>query len=217
MDLRAALKRVPFAHAAYALWRLRGGRTARFTADYQQSSGVGSDLVATERLITELPPLLHQLSVHRLLDIPCGDFVWMQQIDLGTIDYIGADLIESLIQSHRERYASPTRTFQRLDLVTDALPPVDAILCRDCLVHCSARLVKQAVNNLHRSGATYLIATTFPEHENRPIVTGHWRPINLCAAPFHFPKPVHLLYEGHPPPYGDKALGVWRIADVPSF
>lgn len=40
-------------------------------------------------------------------------------------------------------------------------------------------------------------------------------PINLQAAPFHWPVPAQLLHEGNPDPrYADKSLGVWRLTDL---
>src|SRR5207249_2954971 len=113
--------------------------------------------------------------------------------------YIGADIIETLIVSHQE--LSDKRAFTTLDIVTDDLPEVDLVLCRDCLPHFSHRLLKKAVNNIRHSRSRYLLTTTFPEHStNRGIFTG-WQPLNLCAPPFGFPAPIRLINEGHPPPY----------------
>ena len=49
------------------------------------------------------------------------------------------------------------------DITGDALPRCDAILCRDCLVHLSFANIARAVANFARSGAAWLITTTFPE------------------------------------------------------
>jgi hypothetical protein len=194
------------------------GRKARFTADYRHNSGVGSDLNATKVISAVLPSLLDSLSIQSLLDIPCGDFAWMQQVDIGATTYIGADIIESLIVSHQEQYSSAKTTFVTLDIVTDDLPEVDLIFCRDCLPHFSHRLLKKAVNNIKRNRSRYLLTTTFPERStNRGIITGSWQPLNLCAPPFNFPPPMRLINEGHPPPYSDKSLGLWLIADLPTF
>jgi hypothetical protein len=152
-----------------------------------------------------------------MLDIPCGDFLWMQQVDLSAIDYTGADVISPLMHTLEQKHGTPRRRFTTLDLVTDKLPPTDLVFCRDCLVHLSEKLVKEAVNNLRRSGSTYLLATTFPTRTNQNIITGQWRPINLCAAPFNFPSPLQLISEDHPAPHRDKSLGLWRIKDLPSF
>jgi hypothetical protein len=218
MELRATVKKLPFAPTVYALMRLLRGRNARFVADYSQTSGVGSDLNATKTLVSAFRSSVESLSVRSILDIPCGDFVWMQNIDLGEITYIGADIIESLIVSHQRSHASARKTFRTLDLVTDDLPQVDLILCRDCLVHFSHRLAKKAINNIKRSNSRYLLATTFPQHaNNNDIVTGTWHPLNLCAPPFNFPAPVQLIDERHAPPYEDKSLGLWNISDLPTF
>ena len=218
MPLRAAIKKLPFATSAYALMRLVLGRKARFAADYRHNSGVGSDLTATKAIAGALPSLINSLSVRSILDIPCGDFVWLRHVDIGPATYIGADIIEALIVSHRRLYGSDRRTFTTLDIVIDDLPEVDLVLCRDCLPHFSHRLLKRAVNNLRRSRGRYLLTTTFPEHStNRGIFTGSWRPLNLCAPPLNFPPPIRLVNEGHPPPYADKSLGLWHICDLPAF
>jgi len=198
--------------------RLLRGRKARFIADYSQTSGVGSDLDATKALVSALHSSVQALSVRSILDIPCGDFVWMQNIDLGEITYIGADIIETLIASHQRSHASPRRTFRTLDLVADDLPRVDLVLCRDCLVHFSHRLVKKAINNIKRSGSRYLLTTTFPRHlKNNGIVTGTWQPLNLCAPPFNFPAPLQIIDDHWTPPYEDKSLGLWNVHDLPTF
>jgi hypothetical protein len=217
MQLRAAIKRLPFSTPAYALMRnLR--RRARFTADYRHSSGEGSDLNATKAISSALPSLLNSLLVHSMLDLPCGDFVWMRHVDIGPTTYIGADIIKALIVSHQRLYSSAKRTFTTLDIVTDDLPRVDLILCRDCLPHFSLRLLKRAVNNIKRSRSGYLLTTTFPGRStNTGIFTGSWQPLNLCAPPFNFPPPMRLINEGHPPPYADKSLGLWHIHNVPTF
>lgn len=108
-------------------------------------------------------------------------------------------------------------TFVVLDLIESEFPTVDLVLCRDCLVHFSDRLVKKAVANIKRSQSKYLLTTTFPRHStNARIVTGNWRPINLCAPPFSFPEPMLLIDERESAPNDDKRLGLWRIQDLPS-
>src|SRR4051794_37916315 len=81
MKLRPLVKKVPFAISAYAVVRLMFGRNARFTRDYRENSGVGSDLEATRAVSVALPGLVESLSVRRMLDIPCGDFLWMRHVD----------------------------------------------------------------------------------------------------------------------------------------
>jgi hypothetical protein len=180
-------------------------------------SGTGSDLEQTRVVIQELPRLLRGLGVSTLLDLPCGDFNWMRQVDLSGVRYIGADVVPEIV-AHNARFATQQITFTRLNLLTGPLPRVDAIFCRDCLVHLSFADIERALTNIVHSGSTYLITTTFPDRSaNVDIPTGRWRVLNLQAPPFNFPPPLRLLVEQCTEgdgKYRDKSLGVWRIADI---
>lgn len=186
----------------------------------ESRSGVGSSLEATAVLRAELPPVLRRLAVRRLLDIPCGDFHWMKEVDLQGIDYIGGDIVAAAIESNRARYGRPGRNFAVLDLTTGPLPGADAIFCRDCLVHFSFGNIERAFRCMQASGATYLMTTTFTARgENADIVDGDWRPLNLEAPPFSLPRPLELLIERcteENGAYADKSIGIWRIADLPT-
>jgi hypothetical protein len=74
-----------------------------------------------------------------------------------------------------------------------------------------------AIQNIKRSGSTYLLTTTFPHAENSVIVTGSWRAINLQGAPFYFPAPVAIFNESskNDPATLSKSLALWKIADLP--
>ena len=125
--------------------------------------------------------------------------------------YIGADIIRGLILSHQRLHATNTRRFMVLDIVADDLPQADLIMCRDCLVHFSYRLIRKALRNIRCSQSTYLLTTTFPEHSNSDIVTGNWRPLNLCRPPFDFPPPIRLINEATRPRIGTRALVCGRF------
>ncbi len=184
-------------------------------------SGLGSEDSATLHLRTELPKLLAELRAGTFLDIPCGDFGWLSKADLPVQRYIGADLVETLVQANRAKFAGqPGREFYKLDLCSDPLPQVDVVFCRDCLVHLSLANIRRAIDNLKSSGSTWLLTTTFLECErNEDIQNGDWRMLNFEVAPFHWPAPARVLVEGCTEAgggYEDKALGLWRIAEIPS-
>jgi hypothetical protein len=189
-------------------------------SDAESRSGAGSSLDATASLRASLPPLLRGLNARRLLDVPCGDFNWMSQVDLSGIDYLGGDIVESIIDANRERYESPTRNFMKVDLTGGPLPEADVILCRDCLVHFSFANIIAAFRTMKASGARYLLTTTFPDRQtNKDIVDGDWRPLNLVKAPFLLPAPHSVILEDcmeEGGAYADKALAVWRVSDLPT-
>jgi 2-polyprenyl-3-methyl-5-hydroxy-6-metoxy-1,4-benzoquinol methylase len=179
-------------------------------------SGLGSEIDATATLRAELPPLLKRLNITSLLDAPCGDATWIARTDLG-VRVTGIDIVPGLIEQLRAR-AEPgelSGEYHLADISRDLLPRCDAILCRDCLVHFSFANIARAVDNFRRSGATFLITTTFPEwRQNQDCEDGDWRALNFERAPFNWGRPVELLNENCTEAGGgwrDKSLGVWRL------
>lgn len=182
------------------------------------TSGLGSESAATIVLKRELPGLLRRLGVTSLLDAPCGDASWILDTAL-EVEYAGIDIVASLVHGLAERAANETGyRFAVADITSDPLPVMDAILCRDCLVHLSFDNIRRAVGNFQRSGARYLMTTTFTEwHVNRDIEDGDWRPLNLERPPFQWPAPIHIMNEACAEAgggYRDKSLAVWRMADL---
>ena len=178
-------------------------------------SGPGSDLYQTRIIIKELPALFRDLGVSTLLDIPCGDFHWMNQVISDGIDYIGADIVDELIQNNKRKYERRNVSFRSLDIIEDELPRVDLVFCRDCLVHLSFKQIFSTFHTICNSGSMYLLTTTFPlRKRNRDVFTGQWRPVNLQIPPFNFPEPILIINEACPEAegaYSDKSLGLWRI------
>ena len=187
--------------------------------DLETFSGAGSNTINTAVIRDTLPAILREYGVRTVLDIPCGDFFWMKDIPLDAQKYIGADIVKDLIDSNRKRFESPGKTFTVLDILSDTLPTVDLILCRDCLPHFSLDEIKRALAHVKKSRSRYVLTSTYTSRKENPdISTGNFRPLNLQAAPFNFPAPTtlfneHCVYgDGI---YSDKSLGLWEIKDLP--
>jgi len=201
----------------------------RFTEIYQQNgfggkdsvSGPGSDLSQTAAVREALPAILKSIHARTLLDAPCGDFFWMKEANLDLDRYIGADIVAAIIERNNKTQSDTKREFRVLDITRDVLPAVDLIFCRDCLVHLPYAAIFSAVRNFKRSGARYLLTTTFTARpENHDIPAGFWRPLNLQAAPFNFPAPEKLIDERCTEDggkYPDKSMGLWKIESLPSL
>jgi glycosyltransferase involved in cell wall biosynthesis len=182
-------------------------------------SGEGSDLVQTEVIRREIPQLVKELGVRRFLDAPCGDWYWMQHVDLPVETYTGLDIVEALIAKNQQDFGNSKVSFQVKNLAQDTLPVADLIFSRDCLVHLALTDALKIIANFKRSGATYLLTTTFVNREvNEDLGSIFWRPLNMELAPFHFPPPLKYINEGCTEGNGmfaDKCLGLWRLADIP--
>ena len=210
-----------FKHARYR-WT---NRKEKFTRIYQNEgfgglnvplSGTGSTLVQTSRIREEIPRILRKLQATSIIDAPCGDFIWMKEVDLGDISYLGVDIVSTMINMNIEKYSSDKRKFCEMDIVTHVLPQADLILSRDCFVHLSNKDIMNAVRNFKKSNSKYLLTTTFVDlYENKKLVSGRgWRPVNLLLPPFNFPQPLEIITEectegGEK--FTDKSLGLWKL------
>jgi len=186
----------------------------------ESKSGPGSDYDNTKFLIKELPFIFEKYGIKSILDIPCGDFNWMKRINLDSITYHGADIVDELIEENKAQYKRNNIKFSVLDLINDKLPRVDLVLVRDCFVHLNNDDIKKCLTNIKNSESKYLLSTTFTwihMQTNVNIKNGNWRRVNLENKPFELPKALTNVVEGEPLLHRDKSLGLWFIKDIPDY
>ena len=179
-------------------------------------SGRGSELGFTSRLQTELAELLRELGIHSLADAPCGDFNWMQHVDLAGVRYLGVDIVADLIDANRRRHGREDLQFRTLDIVSEQIQRSDLIFCRHCFIHLSNEDVRAAVSNFCKSGSTWLLTTHSVEvQSNGNIESGSFRLVNLERSPFNFPPPQRMIRDD-PATEGTASgfLGLWRVASL---
>lgn len=191
----------------------------------ESRSGRGSERSQTMYIEQEVPLLFERLNINSVLDLPCGDFGWMQRAlprVLRELEYIGADIVPQIIQDNKQ-YETDRITFECLDITSDPLPRVDLIFSRDCLVHLSDSKVLKAFNNIKKSGAKYIAMTHFNWFHLPNLMLSDanasgpdWRKINFRMKPFYLPAPIDMVSEGSSEELGkDKTIAVWRIEDLP--
>jgi len=159
--------------------------------------------------------MLYGLSRVRLLDVPCGDMLWMSQF-LATrddVDYTGIDIVPDLIDSHRKLFADqPTWKFHVVDIVRDGLGNwstadggdghYDLVLSRRMLQHLMLTDVMAVLSHLStvRTGdpgrPTFLLVSTFAhEPANRELISGdakRCQHLNLLIPPISLVPPLCL-------------------------
>jgi hypothetical protein len=197
--------------------------TRGFDSD-ESHSGKGSSLAQTKRIREALPSLLSNLNIRTLLDVPCGDFHWMRHIiNSRDIKYIGGDVVKDLIVENIHKHGTEKVSFAVIDVRKDDLLYFgpDAIFCRDLLVHLPLQEAVQVIDNFRKSGAKYLIITTFSARltNSEELMGNFWRPLNMEKSPFNFPTPLAVINEACTESifgldFSDKCLGVWKISDI---
>ncbi len=181
----------------------------------ESASGPGSDLQQTVVLLDLLPKVFSAFKIRSLADIPCGDFFWMNKVDLSGVNYAGFDIVRELIETNKRRY--PGIDFHQLDITRKPPQKHDLILCRDLFVHLSFQEIFESLKNLQLSGSVYLLTTTFPTLEyNSELGQRIWRPLNLEIEPFNLGVPIRIFSEEstEDPRYADKSLGLWKISEM---
>lgn len=193
----------------------------------ESRSGQGSELARTKHLRECLPILFNHLKIARFLDLPCGDFHWMQHVDLTGVDYIGADIVPDIVAANQARYGNPSRRFMLLDIVQDLLPAVEMLFTRDCLIHFSNDLALQAQRNIARSNIQYFCTSALDTRIYNPAtpnvdlertqhgVNFEYRPINFLMPPYCLPEPIYALDDFVDGQTSWKSImGVWKVEEI---
>jgi len=181
----------------------------------ESKSGAGSELKSTEVIRKELPEVIKKFNIKTFLDIPCGDFNWMSHVGFDGVEYMGADIVENMIEENKKKFENVN--FKLLDITKDELPKVDLVFARDILGHFDLYNIQKALTNIIQSGSKYLLTTSFTKwNYNSNIENGGWRPINLMIEPFNL-KPIYLInedcFEGDNQ-YNDKCLLLFELSRV---
>ena len=194
---------------------------SNYWGDPESLSGPGSSLAQTAVIRHALPALFRKYDIRTVLDLPCGDFHWMKDVDFSSIDsYTGGDIVEKLVENNsiNFKHLAPKVNFCKLNLIEDDLPRSDLLICRDCLVHLPFLEIEKSLENVKRSGIRYLLVTSFPKKKlNHDIVMGDWRPLNLELSPFRLPAPIDAILEECTEKYGgginydDKSLLLFKL------
>jgi SAM-dependent methyltransferase len=177
-------------------------------------SGAGSNENTTHNIKLELQNFFNQKKIKSILDIPCGDWKWMSNMDFECINYIGCDVVKEMIDKNNQLYAKDNVKFLLKSLIDDDLPKADIIIVRDLLVHLDNSDILKCLENIKRSDFKYIAITNYPilkSQYKENILGDKWRAINLSMEPFNLIDPDYNLddtniIQGHDK---EKYLSVW--------
>lgn len=159
--------------------------------DGQESlSGAGSTAAAARSITAALSSFLKDRGCKRLVDIGCGDFNWMQNV-AGDFEYLGIDIVPSLIASNNAAYGNDKRRFVCMDATKHPIEPWgDVLICREVLFHLSLNNAKALLYHIKSAGFRDVLLTTDNSMWfNSDIRDGDFRRINLMRSPFSLPPP----------------------------
>lgn len=184
-------------------------RTERFEGVFLKvngSSGGGSTLHYTQKTQQTLHGLIRRLGIRTLLDVPCGDFVWMPKVleQHPQLQYLGGDIVPAQVARHTKRFPSAHSSwkFQVVDMVR-ALPEGiwDLVLNRDVLQHLSPGDIIKYISNINQTRFGFWLVTDYTavkmnqkaRHKDMGWDTHLY---NLQLPPYNLPRPMDRFQEG---------------------
>ena len=176
---------------------------ANLWGDETSVSGPGSSMEQTTEIRIQILQLIRKYKINTIIDAPCGDFNWMQELVKSIEDeidqYLGVDIVEELVNENNKKYQTSKINFKQIDITRNVVPIADLIICRDCFLHLSYRNIFKILKNFRKSGAKFILASSYIEHKNSNVLNYSigGRALNLASFPFNVKNPTEIINENY--------------------
>ena len=160
-----------------------------------QGSGPGSRENSTEAYRMALQYVLKGWKIRRVIDLGCGDWEFSRLLDWSEIEYLGLDVVSTIIENNTIKYSNATIRFECADIRYTTLK-ADLFIFKDVLQHWPTQDVQQFLNRMR--GKRMLITNTHTKAHattNSDIELGEFRPLSLLAFPFKLGPSARMLLE----------------------
>lgn len=156
-------------------------------------SGHGSN-IGTEQfknLEKNFNNFINEHEIKSILDMPCGDFLWINEIIKNKdIEYLGIDIVDDLIEKNKKKYVNNKINFETHDIVNFKTSKFfDLIIIRDLFIHLDHDDIKKIFENLNKINFKYIALNSYKNIINEDVLIGRHRKINLLERPFSLKKP----------------------------
>ena len=166
-------------------------------------SGDGSTLRNTTHYVAFLQQFIKANKIKSVVDAGCGDWTFSKEIDWGDVQYLGVDVVKSVIDANNQKYGTKNIRFEHFDILRYALPAADLLICKDVLMHLSNRDIISFLKSTKQFKHCLFTNNIGSENENQDIPRGGFRPLDLTAAPFFLNGVKAFMYSTD---HGDKQV-----------
>lgn len=160
--------------------------------DQESLSGPGSSKHQAIDVINFLQDSISKYGFKKIIDLGCGDWNWMEDVNLHGAEYLGIDCDDEMIQQNSTKYGSDKVKFQVGDIFSIDIPDVDLVICRDVLFHVRQELALSLIDKLKEIDDLFLLSTSYNKQDVNTGIQkycdiedwGYYQ-INLLKHPFN--------------------------------
>jgi SAM-dependent methyltransferase len=171
--------------------------------EWKMGSGEGSLPEFTTGYRKFLQRFLKRYKIASVVDLGCGDWQFSRLMDWKGIDYLGVDIVDSVIEENKKKFEEDRIKFVCSDIRDFQGPGADLIIIKDVLQHWSNAEILRFIPRLrdYKYGLITNCAVSGDQKVNGEIEDGAFRPIDLrkdpfnlqCSAVYKFSKPTSLV------------------------
>ena len=194
----------------YYIFKSLHWRDYNKTQSEESVSGLGSDVRITEKLVLDLSDFIKDNQIKSLLDVACGDFIWMKNLvnENKGLRYCGLEIVKDIVENNNKKYSNSRIKFDCVDVINSKFPNnYDLILVRDFFIHIKNDDIKNLLKKIKSSNCKYYAINNFPKIIlNKEVKNyGHHRLVNIEVEPFNLKDPYKVITDH------DRKLNIYKI------
>ena len=163
--------------------------------EFVSVSGHGSNIGTNQhrQLVDNFTYIIEKYEINSILDMPCGDFLWIKEIVKNKdIKYLGIDIVEELIKDNNLKFKNEKNNFQSFDIINfNTNEKFDLVLIRDLFLHIKNSDIIKIIDNLKSMNVKYVALNSYNNDKNIDVTIGQHRKVNLLIEPFNLKKPIY--------------------------
>jgi hypothetical protein len=159
-------------------------------------SGIGSLPQNTETYRQFLQQFIRDRNIKTVVDYGCGDWQFSRLIDWGNIEYLGLDVVDSLIERHNNTYRTSNITFRAINGIPEELPDAELIIIKDVLQHWSNQTILSFIPKIEKYKYALITNCVNPKGatDNQDTWDGCFHYLDLRKPPFSYNMTKVLEY-----------------------
>lgn len=160
-------------------------------------SGGGSKVENAKLYMEYLENFLKSHEIRNVVDLGCGDWTFSRHIDWSNINYLGIDVVKSVIEKNQRDFTKDNIHFIQADVLNFCLPEADLLICKDVLQHLPIQdisFVLEQIGKFKYCLITNDIDLNDAKKNNLEILRGEYRSLDLTSYPFFLDAEKVLTY-----------------------